>query len=172
MEIGAKLSCFNEASEQVFVPIEVLLETLELVCQIPYEASFSRHVLLSRRVRGFTPAFSPELSLSLLFFLYFSFPSFHLKKSSGAFPSSFFCVVPHGTQGNNGSLTTFAESLWTSWPGNVNGKTTQNVSFPFLHCSGSGLLIPQALLWHNYYASRAAYDLAPVKLALTWVIWH
>lgn len=36
----------------------------------------------------------------------------------------------------------------------------------------SNNLYPRPCCRHIYYASHAAYDLAPVELALTWVIWQ
>lgn len=125
----AKLSCSNEASEQVFVPIEVLQETLDFVCQHADEVSLSCPVLLSRRVHGSTPAlFLSAVQLiaflSHIFLFLFSFQTLVLSlHPSPALPP----VAPRGTMV---FLTASAESLWTLC--NVNRKTTQNVSFPFL----------------------------------------
>ena len=153
---GVKLSLRSEVSEEL-VPVEV-----------EQEASFLCHVLLSR----LPPP--PALSLSLLFFLHFLyFFCFHFRLLCFP-PPSFSRTAPHSTLGNNGSLTTFAETLWTRWLCNINQKITQNVSFPSFSFSPGNAQVfwyPRPCYRHIYYASHAAYDLAPVQSALTWVIW-
>lgn len=72
---------------------------------------------------------SPSLSLlspsqSFLFPILILFPHALL-----CFHSILLSVAPHGTQGNNGSLTTFAESLWTWWLSNVSQENNTKGQF-------------------------------------------
>lgn len=72
----AKLSYCNEVSVQVSVPAEVCKKHLSLCANAPIRPLLSCDVLLSSQVHGSAPAFLLSLSLSLLFFLHFSFSIF------------------------------------------------------------------------------------------------
>ena len=144
-------------------------ETLDFVRQRTNKACFLWGVAVKASSKSSIFATTVPLVafLSLFFFFYFNFIP------SCVFTSSFSPVAPHGTRGNNGSLTTFAESLWTWWLGNVSRENNTKGQFSIFppvrlrFADTAGLVIS-----HIYYASHAAYDLAPVELALTRVIWQ
>lgn len=135
--VGAKLSCCNEVSVQVSVR-----ETLDFVRQ--------QGLFFMWRATDLAGPFlhsSASPSLSLL-----SPSQFFLFPILISFPHALLCfhsilLAPHGTQGNNGSLTTFAESLWTwwlsnvSWENNTKGQFSIFTSVRLRFADTSGLIV-------------------------------
>lgn len=153
----AKLSCCNEVSVQVSVPL--------WVCKKHYDALL---------VRGSAPAFFaltvPLVAfLSLFFFLYFDFiPS--------CFPSCFHtvllsrCTPWHpGEQWFSNNLCRKPVDLVIEQCKSENNTKGQFSIFPLV---GLRFADTPGLVIGTFIMQAMLRDLAPVELALTWVIWQ
>lgn len=166
---GAKLSYCNEVS----VPAEVRKKHLSLCASAPIRP-LSCDALLSSQVHGSTPAFLLSLSLSLLFFLYFSFSIFI------SFSHALLCFHaillsrctpwhPREQWFSNNLCSKLVDLMIEQCK---SGKQHKRSVFRFSTGQAQVCRYPGPFYSCIYYASHAAYDLAPVELALTWVIWQ
>ncbi len=148
MEIGLSSLIVMKYLYKCLLPAEVCETHLGLCATAPIKPLF--HLMCYCLAMSMAPL---QLFCSCCPFHCFSFSiflflfSFHSLVLSCAFTPSFSPVAPHGTQGNNGSLTTFAESLWTWWLSNVSQKHNTKGQFSIFPLVRLRFLpIPQALL--------------------------
>lgn len=156
------------------VPIEVCKKHLTLCANAPKMPLFLVMCCCLSQSKAPLQLFCSHCPSQLLFFLYFSssiFISFH--HALLCFHSILLsrCTPWHpGEQWFYKSLCIWLVDLLI---GQYKSENNTKVSFPFFtpgrlrFADSPGLVIRDV-----YYASCAAYDLAHVELALTWVIWQ